>query len=107
MDIYEQKTQWKIGLLIAAALIVSASLLYTSILAQQLEREERLRMQSWAEALRQLITPPVDTLPSGYDPTVFADIIRQNTTIPIITTDRDGKILNVRNFNEGEMEQTP
>ncbi|HNL06329.1 MAG TPA: hypothetical protein PKH93_02075, partial [Chitinophagales bacterium] len=54
MDIYEQKWQWKFGLLIAALLITSASLLYTNILARQLAKEERRKMQVWANALKQM-----------------------------------------------------
>lgn len=96
MDIYEQKLQWKIALFVSALLISSASLLYTNILARQLANEERNKMTVWANALKQM-SRAVASEVSG-DDSFWLDIIKNNTTIPVIVTDEKGVITSVRNI---------
>ncbi|MBL7786114.1 MAG: HAMP domain-containing histidine kinase [Chitinophagales bacterium] len=105
MDIYEQKWQWKFGLLIAALLITSASLLYTNILARQLAKEERRKMQVWANALKQMSK----TLTSDVmgDDSFWLDIIKDNETIPVIVTDEKGDITSVRNVDKNKQDNNP
>ena len=98
MDIYEQKIQWKIALLVSALLISSASLLYTNILAKQLAREERKKMEVWSNALKQMSRAVASEV--GGDDSFWLDIIKDNTTIPVIVTDEKGDITSVRNFKD-------
>lgn len=98
MDIYEQKIQWKIGLFVAAILIASASMLYTNTLAQQLANEERRNMEMWASALRQMSRTVMSDV--NGDDSFWLDIIKNNTTIPVIVTDEKGNITSVRNFKD-------
>lgn len=98
MDIYEQKIQWKIALLVSALLISSASLLYTNILAKQLAGEERKKMEVWSNALKQMSRAVASEVSD--DDSFWLDIIKDNTTIPVIVTDEKGEITSVRNFKD-------
>ncbi len=50
MDIYTQKSRWKIYLGIAGVLIVALSMAYTNYLANMLTIEERNKVDNWGLA---------------------------------------------------------
>lgn len=95
MNIYRHKTMWKLLLLVLAIFIGFLSLLYTNDLVQKLKKEERKKVELWAEATRQLI--------KSDDPTsnlVFlSSIIEDNTTVPVILTDGADSIISAKNFD--------
>lgn len=79
------------------ALVVAAlSLLYTNRLVKALAVEERLRIELWAEATKELITSDE----SGTDLSFILRVIQTNETIPVIVTDEEGLILYHRNLDE-------
>ncbi len=126
VDLYRRKRRWKLTLFAGAVLIVIASLWYTNILVRHIRHDERESVRIWAnaihrkaelvnftnrlfeeikteerkrvgvlaEAQRKLITAT-----SSEDLTFLADIISQNTTIPVIQTDEDGTIISARNVS--------
>ena len=51
MDIYERKKRWKWILFFGSVFIFVASLYYTSILVEQIRKEERDRVKIWADAI--------------------------------------------------------
>lgn len=62
--------------------------------------EERKNVELWAEATQKLINTDIN---SNQDITFLTDIIKQNTSIPIITTDSLDNVLEAKNisYNEG------
>ena len=89
-----QYLNWKTYLAVVALFIVSASLYYTSQLAQKLAGEEKKKVQELAGALKTLIRS------DNIQETAFAsNIIAQNTTIPLIILDDKGKISDSRNID--------
>ena len=88
-------TRWII--IISSFLIASLILWNTYVFFQTFKEEERNKMELWAKAQKTLMNSDVDTeieLPSF--------IIENNKNIPLILTDRKGKILS--NLNLGEIE---
>ena len=98
MTIYQRKSQWKIGLLIFAMLIVGASILYTNFLARKLANEERKKIELWANAIQEMDRLPVNS--SNFDVSFLSSFIKDNTTIPVILTDGKGRITGSKNFDD-------
>jgi signal transduction histidine kinase len=127
VNIYSKKQRWKWLLLLAAALIVSVSLWYTSQLVRKIADSEKRNVELWAEAVRrkalmmeatsqlyakianeerkkvQLWAEANRLLPQLPDDDaalgfVF-EVIRGNETVPVILTDQRGKILLSRNLD--------
>lgn len=106
-SIYKRSSQWKLYLLLLALLIVAASLIYTNILAQRISKEERKKVELWANAYKQL-NQASDTA----DVSFLFKVITNNETVPVILTDGQGNILAWRNLdsvratdNEGYLQQ--
>ena len=99
MDFYFKKRRWKILLLLLAVGIGIGSFIYTNWLVKKMAAEERKNVELWAEATQQLANSDIN---SNQDITFLVDILNRNTTIPIITTDSLGHILEKKNisFNE-------
>ncbi len=95
MNIYTNKRRWKLFLLIGAVAIGSFTLWYTQNLVEQLKEQERQRMSLWADAMRELTLANND--PDA--PSFIFEIIKNNTTIPVILTDSNDTILYYRNIN--------
>ena len=133
MNIYSKKQRWKFGLAIVAALIILVSLWYTNVLVNKIAAEEKLKVKSWAEAIvkKAELVNYTNTLfntiseeerkrveiwaeanrrvvTSGEqdDLSFYTQILFSNTTIPIILTDKKGKIVSHRNFPESISKDT-
>ncbi len=94
MDIYRKKQRWKQILFITAILIGVGSLWYTNKLVKQIEITERQKMELWAEAVRIMNLADFDT-----DLAFPFSVIENNTHIPVILTDSNGRILNHKNLD--------
>ena len=94
MQIYSRKKWWKIFLFLGAAFISIASLYYTSRLVDELKEEEQKKIELWAEANRQLA---LDGSP-GETMSLILEILRNNTTVPVILTDDNSQIIFHRNI---------
>lgn len=99
MESYYRKRRWKILLLLLAVTIGIGSFLYTNWLVNKMAVEERKNVELWAEATQRLINTDIN---SNQDITFLTDIIKGNTSIPIITTDSIGNILEEKNINYTE-----
>lgn len=84
----------KIALVVGAVLIAAASLVVSHSLVNDLAREERKRMEVWAEAMRSLISADNTT-----DLNLVLQVLNGNTTIPVIVQDEWGQILEHRNLS--------
>jgi two-component sensor histidine kinase len=94
INIYSKRKNWKILLVIFASIIALVSLSYTNNLVSELDKEERKKIELWAEATYQLVN-------SGMGPTnniLASRIMQENTTIPIILTNEVGEIIGNRNL---------
>ena len=80
-------------LVTAAVLTAAASLLVSNMLTRDLAREERKRMEIWAEAMDMLAQADETT-----DVSLALSVIESNTTIPVIVTDRVGEVTDFRNI---------
>ena len=126
VELYTKKKRWKIILAILAILIIAASLFYTNMLVAQFARAERRNVRLWADAvhrklrlvkytdaffkqLRQSERQKVELLAEVYkrllrsdntsdELTFYLQIINRNHDIPVIITDKKGKIVFYRNL---------
>lgn len=105
MQIYTHKQRWKAVLIIAAVLIGVATTWYTNVIVKQLEVEERNKIQIWAKATQFLAADSEGNESQNWS--FYTDIISNNETIPVITVDEDGKILNARNLRLFDKQGNP
>ncbi len=99
MNIFRNKTLWKLFLLLFAILVGMGSLIYTENLVTKLKAGERENVELWAEATR--IVSLSDTSQNVDFP---SSIIDNNTTVPVILTDESDSIISARNFDETKLE---
>jgi two-component sensor histidine kinase len=124
VDIYLRKKRWKWILFGAAIVIVGVSLYFTNILVNEIRKDERKNVEIWADAIHRKadmvnftnklfeqikdeerrrvgILAEANKLlieaPPSMDLTFPLNIIAQNTSIPVIQTDKDGVITSYRN----------
>jgi signal transduction histidine kinase len=95
LDFYFKKRRWKILLLLLAVGIGIGSFYYTNWLVKNMAKEERKSVELWAEATQKVVSADIN---SNQDITFPNDVIMRNTTIPIITVDSLGQILETRNI---------
>ncbi len=98
MDIYRQKSRWKLYLAIAGLLIVVGSALYTRNLTQRLAREEHKKVELWFRAQESLLKPLDEACLGCEDFTLETEILKSNTTLPLILVSETGEILSAFNF---------
>ena len=94
MDIYSKKQRWKQILLLSAVLIGVGSLWYTSRLVKHIQITERQKMEVWAEAVRIVASAGLET-----ELAFPFSVIENNTHIPVILTDAEGKIISHKNLD--------
>jgi len=123
---YTQKSRWKFVLIIGAFLIAGASLFYTNGLVHKIEKEERNKVQLWAEAIQKKATlvreanylfnqigsdeeekvklwadaekKIADVNDPVGDFSFLLDVIKNNHTVPVIMVDDKGKPTSNRNL---------
>lgn len=86
--------QVKIILVVVAIVIAITSLLVSHLLVKDLQREERNKMEVWAQAMQTLQEADENT-----DLTLVLSVIQGNKTIPVIVLDRDGQVMDYRNVD--------
>ena len=93
MNIYSNKQRWKLILSLLAIIISVASLFITSRLVKELKNEERKKIETWAQATKQLVSAS-----SQGDFSLAIKVISENTNIPVILVDECDSILETRNI---------
>jgi len=96
-DVYTRKIWWKIAIISLGSIIGVASLFYTESFLGELRHEEELKIKLWAQAVEEVFFAEDDSNLSFY-----TQIIQDNTTIPVILTDSEGKIIAHRNLSVPE-----
>ena len=99
MDIYQEKSNWKIYLVVMGILILSASLIYTTTVANKLADEERKKVEQWAQATEAYATADMEAF-DYCDFTLHDQIILSNNTIPMILVEDSGTIQVGKNYGE-------
>ncbi|MBX7202624.1 MAG: HAMP domain-containing histidine kinase [Bacteroidia bacterium] len=56
MSIYHRKQRWKLWLALGAIIIIGLSLWYTNVLVRKIAHEERVKVELWADAVRNRAT---------------------------------------------------
>ena len=92
-NIYDIRRYGKIAFLVIVVIVVAIFLYFFNNLVKDLSKQERERMEIWADATKEMITQQ-----SGTDVDFLFSIINRNTTIPVLLTDDDGNILSHSNF---------
>lgn len=85
--------QVKIVLMVAAIIIAVVSLMVSNFLVEDLSREERTRMEVWAQALHALNNADEST-----DLSLVLSVIQGNNTIPVIVFDSNFDVMDYRNI---------
>jgi len=95
MNTYNLRTKWKFFLLVCAIAIGVSSLFYTRYLVENLQTEEKKRIEIWAETYRLLSDASVE------DPNLifYLQVIENNTTIPMVIVDENQEIKFSRNID--------
>ncbi len=88
-------------LFIIAILIAIISLVFTNNIVKELSQEERNKVELWANGMKELASADSDGKNLGF---IF-EVIENNTTIPVILTDRDGNIKAYRNIDEARIKK--
>ena len=96
MNIYSQKQQWKLILLVIALAIGVGSLMYTNQLVGRLAIEERNRVELWANGTKFLAS----SADQNTDLSFVFEVVKSNSTIPLVLTDEENNIISIRNFDE-------
>ncbi len=100
MNIYFKKQVWKLFLLLFAILIGIGSLLYTNHLVKRLSKEERKKIEIWAEATRQLGQQGIDSENINF----LVKIIQNNETVPVILINNKEDIISYRNLDTSKVQ---
>ncbi|HRG52565.1 MAG TPA: hypothetical protein PLL00_07005, partial [Bacteroidia bacterium] len=124
MNIYSRKQQWKLWLVVAAVLIVGASLWYANLLVTKIAKEERVKVKLWADAIQkkanlvkytnelfnkikvderkkvQLWAEASRQLTYELSDYSFVlKVVSDNTTVPVILASEDGVPITSRNLD--------
>ena len=83
---------------VVAILIASGTIIYSRYLAEKIAKEERQKVEQWAEATKFLINSPSDA-----DTKLASMILTENTSIPIIVTNEKDTIIEHRNLDSSKI----
>ncbi|RYD86147.1 MAG: HAMP domain-containing histidine kinase, partial [Sphingobacteriales bacterium] len=101
MQISDKRTITRWIIMGASFLTVIFILWNTYYLFQIFKEEEHAKMELWADAMETINNADLDT-----DITLPSTIIQNNTSIPIINTDKSGKVLRIANIDEAIMKDS-
>lgn len=82
---------------IIAVMIVGLSVYYSNHLAKEMAQEEKQRINLWAEATRRLISANEVS-----DISFLMEVIKGNSTIPVLIADEEGTVIDHRNLGISE-----
>jgi signal transduction histidine kinase len=101
-NMFRQFLNWRTLVSLLAIIIVSGTILYSSYLANKIEKEERQKVEQWVEATSLLASPA-----STGDTRLNLKIIRDNDDIPIIWTNEADSIIEYINLDGKKLADNP
>jgi hypothetical protein len=93
---------WKFVLVTTAVIIIVGTIWYVSSLASKIEEEETRKVATWVAANRELLQASDET-----NINLAAEIITNNTSIPVIITNKKGDIIDSRNLDAANIASDP
>ena len=99
-NIYDSRRIWKMVLLAVSLILVAVFIYFSNTLVKDLAKQERERMEIWADATRELTTS------TETDVDFLFRIIHGNRNIPVLLVDEGDNIIEQRNFNLPEPADT-
>ena len=99
---FKKHNRWKYLLIVTAFIFVTATLLYTNRLAGKIADEELQRVQQIADVYQY-----ISTAENIEDYGFFIDLIQSNKTVPIISTDNNGNIIDFLNLDSVKASTNP
>jgi len=90
--------QVRMALVVAAVLLGVASLVVSHYLVRDLKREEQLKMETWAEAMRSFGEADTDA-----DLSLVLKVLNSNNTIPVVVLGSDGTVQMQRNVESADV----
>jgi anti-sigma regulatory factor (Ser/Thr protein kinase)/uncharacterized membrane protein (DUF106 family) len=103
MNLYDNKSKYKIIIVLVALLIGSSSVYYTNLIVNQLALREKKQIELFAKAMQSLADQDNDENINF----LFQEIISSNTTIPVILVDENGKPTSVSKNIDMPAKATP
>lgn len=94
LPVTSQKSQLKLVVVLIAGLIGTATVLYTNLLVAHLASREQASIDLYARAQRFVINSDADNS-TGF---ILEEIIKANTTVPIIFTDEHEQVIDYKNL---------
>ena len=91
-NIYDSRRIWKMVLLAVSLILVAVFIYFSNTLVKDLAKQERERMEIWADATRELTTS------TETDVDFLFRIIHGNRNIPVLLVDEGDNIIEQRNF---------
>jgi signal transduction histidine kinase len=96
---FRQLLNWRSLLALVAILIVSGTILYSSYLADKIEKDERKKVELWVDAVTSINNP------ANTETALASKITIQQDEIPIIETTEKDSITNWVNLDSGNVER--
>lgn len=94
----QQWANWRTLLTIAAICIVSGTIYYSNYLAKKIAREERIKIEQWAEAVKSSSDPTIT------ETNLTSRILAENSIdIPIIVLNEKDSLLDFRNLDSSKI----
>lgn len=93
-SIYDSRQRLKLIFIFTAILIAMASVVVSDMLIKDLAREERQKMEVWAEATRLIASED-----AAVDMSLVLKILQGNTTIPVLLCNDKDSIMDVKNID--------
>ncbi len=100
-NIYDIRRYGIIIFMVMSMAVVGVFLYYSDSLVRDLARQERARMEIWANATREIVKSAGNESDQADSSTMdfLMSIIEDNRNIPVLLTDGDGNIMMHRNFS--------
>lgn len=99
---FKQYFGWRLAVVLAAFIIVVGTIWFVSTLAARIEQDETKKVATWVAANRELLQASDEA-----NLNLAAEIITNNTSIPVIITDRLGHIIDSRNLDSVRIARDP
>ena len=98
MNIYYKKQSLKQVLIAIALLIGFLSIWYTNKLVEELSLEERNKVELWYQGTKLL----ANSDNPNQDISFVFEVVKANTTVPVILVDDEGAIISTKNFKSND-----
>ena len=101
-SMFKQVIGWKFVLVSTAVIIIVGTIWYVSSIAGKLEEEETKKVATWVAANRELLQASDEA-----NLNLAVEIITNNTSIPVIITNENGRIIDSRNLDTTKLSRNP